>query len=260
MILLKWGGSLITKKDQAQTPRTQTIRRLAGEIAQAFERRPGMRLVLGHGSGSYGHHVAAIYETHRGASSEDDWRGFAEVWKVANRLNRLVIDNLVNAGLPAMAFPPSASARCRRGEILDMAVEPIQQALEKGLLPVVHGDVAFDLERGSSILSTEVIFCHLAQTLKPERVLLAGMDRGVYVDPHAEEILSVITDLDLPHLNLGGASATDVTGGMRAKVEAALALAQSSPQVEVRIFSVEEPGSLLSALLGGQPGTRIVVT
>ena len=260
MILLKLGGSLITDKQRPETPRPQVISRLAREIAQAKRKLPELKLVVGHGSGSFGHSVAARHSTHLGASSAADWVGFAEVWASAQRLNRLVIDGLIEVGFPAIAFPPSASATSDDGIMVEMAIEPLKKALENGLLPVVHGDVAFDLTRGATILSTEKVFAYLAEHLRPERVLLAGLDPGVYADyPQSDEILPVVTEYDLLQINLEGAATPDVTGGMVNKVQEAMALARTLPDLEVRIFSGEEPGTLTSALLGGTPGTLIAI-
>jgi isopentenyl phosphate kinase len=144
MIFLKLGGSLITDKSKPEAPRLVALRRLAGEIAEALQASPDLRVLIGHGSGSFGHQAAARHSTHKGAASPRAWRGFAEVWAAAGRLDRLVVDALREADLPVVAFPPSASAICESGQILEMAVEPIERAFEAGLLPVVAGDVAFD--------------------------------------------------------------------------------------------------------------------
>lgn len=260
MILLKLGGSLITDKHRPETSRPHVLSRLAQEIAQARQEQPELPLVVGHGSGSFGHTAAARHGTHLGASSAADWLGFAEVWAAAQRLNRLVIDALIEVGLPAIAFPPSASVTSDDGIMLDMAIEPIIEALENGLLPVVYGDVAFDCTRGATILSTEKVFAYLAEHLRPHRVLLAGLDPGVYANyPQSDEILSVVTEQDLLQITLEGAVAPDVTGGMVNKVQEAMALARTLPDLEVRIFSGEEPGTLTSALLGSSPGTLIAL-
>ena len=258
MILLKLGGSLITDKHRPETPRPRVLSRLVMEIAHAKREQPELKLVVGHGSGSFGHTVAARYRTHLGASNVADWLGFVAVWAAAQRLNRLVIDALIEVGFPAIAFPPSTSAIADDGIMVEMAIEPIKRALENSLLPVVYGDVAFDRARGASILSTEKVFAYLAKHLQPDRVLLAGHDPGVYADyPQSDEILPVVTEQDLLQINLEGAAAPDVTGGMMNKVQEAMALARTIPDLEVRIFSGEEPGTLTSALLGGSPGTRI---
>jgi isopentenyl phosphate kinase len=259
MIFLKLGGSLITDKATPETPRLDVLHRVAAEIAEARAAQPGMQLLLGHGSGSYGHQAASRFRTHLGASTPAEWIGFAEVWRVANMLNRLVVDALFDAGLPVLSFPPSASALTQAGEIVEIASEPIARALAAGLLPVVAGDVAFDRQRGSTIVSTERVFARLAQTLRPTHLLLAGVDRGVYADyPANTRLFEALHQADLQPSTLTGSAATDVTGGMADKVQHAFAMARSVPGLEVRVFSGAEPGAIRAALAGRPVGTRIL--
>jgi isopentenyl phosphate kinase len=258
MIFLKLGGSLITDKDQPLSARVKRIGRLAREIAQFVETHPDEQLLLGHGSGSYGHHVAARYGTHRGASKARDWRGFAEVWMAARRLNRIMMDALHEAGVAAVAFPPSASVLCRDGEIESYAFDPIQSAMEAGLVAVVYGDVAFDSGQGACIVSTERVFAALALVLMPNLVLLAGVDEGVYADyPAQTKLMESIRETDLGDIQLAGAAAEDVTGGMADKVNHALALATLLPGADVRIFSGKDSGAVLAALRGKALGTLV---
>jgi isopentenyl phosphate kinase len=261
MIFLKLGGSLITDKRRPETARRDVLSRLAQEIASAWPAVREEGLLVGHGSGSFGHVAAARYSTHQGASSPEDWRGFAEVWRAANRLHRMMVDALAEAGLPVMSFPPSASALAEAGEIASLADEPIRRALANGLLPVVAGDVAFDRARGTCIISTERVFLYLAPRLRPSRVLLAGVDPGVYADfPRATRVQPSLTEADLSSGSLAGSQATDVTGGMAEKVELALAMVRSVPGLEARIFSGDEPGAVEHALRGAALGTLIFST
>lgn len=258
MIFLKLGGSLITDKSRAETVRREVLDRLAKEISEALRAMPRGSMLLGHGSGSFGHPAATRYGTHRGASTREDWIGFAEVWRSANRLNRYVVDALSDAGLPAISFPPSASAVADGGVLTDLSVEPIRLALDAGLLPVVAGDVAFDRRTGSTIVSTERVFSYLAPRLRPARLLFAGVDPGVYVDfPGNTKIYPVLTEADLARSTVGGSAATDVTGGMADKVRQSMALVRLLPDLQVRIFSGEEPGNLLRALAGEPVGTLV---
>ena len=71
VVFLKLGGSLITDKERYQTPRPAVIERAAAEIAAALAARPDLRLLLGHGSGSFGHFEAAKYGVPRGCGG--DW-------------------------------------------------------------------------------------------------------------------------------------------------------------------------------------------
>ena len=260
-IFLKLGGSLITDKDRIETAREEVLQRLSAEVASALRESQHVSLLLGHGSGSYGHQVAARFGTHTGAKTIEEWRGFASVWSAASRLTRLVIDSLVAAGLPAVAFPPSASAVCQDGELIALASEPVERALAADLLPVVRGDVAFDRERGSSIVSTEKVMTFLAPILRPSLVLLAGVEPGVFADfPQNQQLLPEITPEMLANVRLGAARSTDVTGGMVDKVNQAFALAKAVPGVQVRIFSGMESGAVREALAGAPVGTLIRLT
>jgi isopentenyl phosphate kinase len=144
--------------------------------------------------------------------------------------------------------------------VLSWDLAPLRHALQAGVLPVIYGDVVFDQELGATILSTEDLFRALAGPLSPSRILLAGLEAGVWMDfPARTRLVEQITP-DSYHSvrpGVGQAMGADVTGGMQAKVEEMLELVQSVRGLEVCIFSAEEPRSLLESLQGGASGTRI---
>jgi isopentenyl phosphate kinase len=265
LVFLKLGGSLITDKDRPHTARMEVLKRLAGEVAQARGANgrspsPGLRLVLGHGSGSFGHTAARKYGTRLGVHSPLDWSGFAEVWKEARALNQIVVDALVDAGIPVIAFPPSTSVTARDGQVLRWDLSPLQAALSAGLVPLVNGDTIFDEQRGGTILSTEDLFIYLARHLHPARILLAGRETGVWEDfPTCTRLIETITPKNFPALieRIGGSASVDVTGGMLEKVRTMLELAEGLPGFEAHIFSGIEAGNVRRALAGEVLGTRI---
>jgi len=260
LFLLKLGGSLITDKNKPRTPRLEVIARLAEEIASACAQNPDLQLVVGNGAGSFGHVPAKRYGTRQGVHTPQEWRGFSEVWRDAATLNRLVTDALHAAGLPAIAFPPSACVTARDGQVASWDLSPMRRALEAGLLPVIQGDVIFDTVRGGTILSTEDLFEHLARELRPQRILLAGIEQGVWADyPACTQLVAEITPANLPEIApaLGGSNATDVTGGMASKVMQSLTLAQEIPSLEVLIFSGIQGELVKKALLGARVGTVV---
>lgn len=260
LTLLKLGGSLITDKSRPHTLRPEVLMRLAQEIVQACQKAAELQLILGHGSGSFGHVVAERYGTHQGVYTPEQWKGFVEVWREALALNRLVVEALEDVGLPVIAFPPSASAIARDGKIIEWNVQPIQAALRAALVPVVYGDVAFDQIRGGTILSTEDLFGHLATRLPVKRILLAGLEPGVWADyPTCSRLVAEITAENIQEVlpALGGARGRDVTGGMASKVQQSLAWVQGIPELQVLIFSAEIPMNLERVLLGETIGTLI---
>ena len=264
-VFLKLGGSLITDKTREQTPRLDTICRLAQEVRQAMNARPGLQLLIGHGSGSYGHFVGRRYRVRDGLVNDASWRGYAETGTIAARLNRLVADALLKAGLPVVIVQPSASARCRNGKLEHLETRPIIATLENGLVPLVYGDVALDETRGCTIISTEEIFGYLARLLRPQRIILAGKVDGVYDrdplrDPAARPIAK-ISPANYAQVKewLGGSHGVDVTGGMLSKVEEMISLAQQAPNLLVQLLSGQEPGHVRQALLAPDSagGTQI---
>ncbi len=254
-VFVKLGGSLITEKTLEATPRLDVIHRLAREVRDALDDSPGMRLILGHGSGSFGHFAARRYGVHTGIRDPEGWPGMAETSAAAARLNRLVVDACLAAGVPVISFQPSASAVCEAGALTWMEVRPIEAALAHGLVPLVYGDVAFDTEQGTAIASTEDIFFYLASRIAPSRILVAGEVDGIYEEDPLKNPQSrrfpVITPSTCEGIltSLGGSRGTDVTGGMLGKVMKLLPLVQEHPDLTIHVFSGLIPGRLTEALL-----------
>jgi len=273
LVFLKLGGSLITDKTKPYTPLLNVMDDLARQIVTSLQSQPDLRLVIGHGAGSFGHVAASEYKTRDGYprpsplthrerdTSEDNyWKGFAEVWYQASSLNRYVVDSLHKAGLRTIALPPSGSVIASDGQVTVWETTPIRMALASGIVPVIFGDVVFDEVRGGTILSTENLFTFLVKALAPDRVLLAGLEEAVWEDfPARTRRIERITPQSFEEIKhgVGGSAAADVTGGMAAKVREMLDLVQENPGLKIQVFSGTQPGNLVRALLGETLGTEI---
>jgi len=260
LAFVKLGGSLITNKSEAYAARPEVIGRLAAEVREALDARPGLRLLLGHGSGSFGHWAAEQYATRTGVEAAADWRGYAEVAAAAARLNRLVTDAFLEAGVPTLSLQPSASALCHDGVVRHLSMPPVREALDHGLVPLVYGDVALDEVRGGTIASTEDLFVYLAGELRPSRIMLLSQVSGVLDSD--DEIIPVITPASYPRWRhaLSGSDGVDVTGGMLDKVAQMVDLVRRHPGVQVRITTGQEPGLLTRILLGEDEDSGTLVT
>lgn len=265
LVFLKLGGSLITDKTRPEVALPDVLRQLAQEVRQARADAPGLRLLLGHGSGSFGHMAARRHGTRAGVKDAAGWLGFAEVADAAARLNRIVVAVFLATGVPVWAIQPSAGGWCAEGRIAHWQVDPFRMALERGLVPLTFGDTMLDSQHGGTIASTEELFTWLVDELHPARVVLAGTVDGVYsADPLANPDAihwPEITPDDLPALqaSLGGSHGIDVTGGMLSKVTEMCQMVRSHPGLEVRLVSGLRPGAVHAALLGypNAGGTRI---
>ncbi len=260
LVFLKLGGSLITDKEHPHHAQVERIDQIAQEIHEALNLDPSLRLLVGHGSGSFGHVPAQKYKTRQGVHTRQEWIGFSQVWSEAHALNQIVLERFQAAGLPVISFPPSASVLAKNRSILDWNLFPMIQAISQGLLPLVFGDVIFDQSLGGTILSTEEIFVYLALMLHPQRILITGEEEGVWEDfPACQHLLPMITPDSYPQLSskIFGSQSTDVTGGMATKVSLMLELVKQENNLEVNIFSPRKFGMLKSALSGKQYGTVI---
>ncbi|HOV31192.1 MAG TPA: isopentenyl phosphate kinase, partial [Anaerolineaceae bacterium] len=221
-------------------------------------REPSLKILIGHGSGSFGHHAARKFDTRQGVSTPEDWQGFQEVWVSAHKLNQIVISLATKARLPVISFPPSAATFTTNHIVQYWELTPMRSVLAHGLIPLVYGDVVVDTALGGTILSTEDLFVYLAKQLHPARILLAGSEEGVFTDfPANTHLIPVINrDEDLSGI-LKGSASQDVTGGMLTKVNLMQALCCELPGLEVRIFNAEDPTNLSKAMQGKAVGTLI---
>ncbi len=262
--LVKLGGSLITDKRRPGRARRSVIARLAGEIAATAAGRTG-GLIVGHGSGSFGHPAAARHGVHRGVGTGSSKRGrlagVAETQARAAALHRLVVEALLAAGAAPFSLAPSSFMSASAGRPVGLAIEPLLQALDGGLLPLTYGDVVLDRRQGSTICSTETVFRALVHALRRRgrvvaRALWLGETEGVW--DSRGELVEQVTAANLRRTlaAAGGSAGTDVTGGMRHRLETAAALAGLG--VDSWILDGRVPGRLTRALVGKRvPGTHV---
>jgi isopentenyl phosphate kinase len=260
VVLVKLGGSLITDKRRPETARIEVIERLARELVEID--RQEVRLILGHGSGSFGHVAAAKHGIQGGVGAPEQLLGVTETQDRAATLNRMVIGALRRNGVAAYGLAPSSFLVSAGGAPAELWMESLLAALGLGMLPVVYGDVVMDRELGASIASTEAVFLALVKRfqsrgVRVRRSVWFGETDGVYdsrgttiAELTAESVGDVLQQLE-------GASGTDVTGGMRHRLETAASLAELG--VESWIANGLEPGLLEEVLAGrAYKGTKVL--
>jgi isopentenyl phosphate kinase len=261
VVFLKLGGSLITDKARPGVARHAVIRRLARELAAIAKRARGARVLLGHGSGSYGHPAAAGGGLTPGADARRRLDAISRTQRAAAGLHQIVLDALVAAGARPFSFAPSSFLSSSGGRVSGRFTEPIFAALTRGLLPVVYGDVVLDDARGAVVLSTEAIFLLLAKEaaghgIRISRAAWLGETDGVY-DREGVKI-GRLTPSDALRVARGvnGASGIDVTGGMGLRLRTAGTLAKAG--VPSIIIDGRRRGAVTRAVSGSDGGgTRV---
>ena len=251
LIFVKLGGSLITDKAKPFTEKKDVIKRLAEEIHRARQKKD-IKLIIGHGGGSYPHKPASDYQVQKGVINKDSYKGIAEVQDAASRLNRLIVRALLDAGELAVSVQPSSSCITEQGRIKEFYTEPIKKFLDYNMIPITYGDVALDTKMGCCIISTEEVLNFLTKEFKPERIILCGKVDGV-LDAQ-NKVIPEITEKNFAKIKpmLLSSDGIDITGGMLHKVERMLEL-----KVPSYIINGTKEGNLEKALLGEKIGTEI---
>ncbi len=246
VILVKFGGSIITDKNIPYKPRLDIIRILAKELKKVTK----ASIVLAHGSGSFGHTSAEKFGGKRGYKSK--W-GIAKVARDAMEINRIVMDILIEEGLPAVSLRPMSMMITDAGKLKNNLFEIVEETLNQGLIPVVYGDVIWDKKWKSTIYSGEITLNEIGIYLskkgfKVDKIIQVGETNGVYDDKG--KTIPSISKRNWKSIQqyVFNSERADVTGGMKHKIENALDIAGKG--IETWIANGVIPNEFSHALQG----------
>lgn len=257
IVLVKLGGSIITDKEKPYTARLDNISRFADEIFTACKADPNLKLIIANGSGSFGH--TAAHECNVEKEGIDS-KAASHIRKAADKINRIMLDSLMKAGIKTESITISDWAQIKKNRV-KLNTKSIEACLDAGLVPLLHGDVVKDDNKAFSILSGESIFAAIIEAwqkqkkYKAKKIIMVGEVAGVL--NNRKQIIAEITENNFPEVKeaITTTKGIDVTGGMLHKIEMSLRLAQQG--VETFIISGEKD-MLEKALLDEKViGTRI---
>lgn len=216
---LKIGGSVITDKAVPYTAKIDTIRAIAKVLATV--KSP---MLISHGVGSFAHTSAAKYGGKKGYTSR---LGIAQVARDAQEINRIVMDIFLEVGLPAISFSPRSLLLTEEGMLEKSFFNPLKEALQQGLIPVIYGDVIWDTKWKTTIYSGETTLHLLTRYLKRHDFQVSKIIQLTNVDGVLDEKSNVIPEITYKNWheirrNITKLQVADVTGGMGHKVEEAL--------------------------------------
>ena len=246
-IMLKLGGSVITDKSGDCAIDHDRLSGIAASVAAA--QREGVVVV--HGAGSCGHPEAKRFRLDKGAA-KGNARGIAVTHHAVSALNAEVVATFREQGMEAVGIHPLHAGYADNGRLIAFEFRQMEQMLNLGMVPVIHGDVVMDRSRGACIISGDQLIRFLAGRLAMQRVGLATDVPGVL---DGETVVPVISPANFRTLQIGSSTHTDVTGGMRGKIAELLELASAG--IEAEIFHVSRiPDFLAGRDCGGTRVTR----
>ena len=218
MRIIKLGGSLITKKAGFMEADNETMDKLVDVIARVW--KDGIKdFILVHGVGSFGHPVAKGFKITRDVKTPEERRSFAITHVTCTQLSALLVEKLAEKGVPAITLPPTALGYQNNRRIANFNHEIVLKFSEKQFLPVLYGDMLLDDEFGGSVCSGDQIVSYLSK-LADEVIFATDVDGVLVEGKPVEKITKENLDEVLKHV--GESEVTDVTGGMKGKIEEAL--------------------------------------
>jgi isopentenyl phosphate kinase len=244
-LILKLGGSVITDKSADCAVNRAQLASVAGAIAGV---RTGGLLMI-HGAGSCGHPEAKRYHLDQGASAGNT-DGIFVTHRAVSGLNDAVVAALRKKGVAAVGIHPLHTGIADNGRLVGFECRHLEKMLMLGMVPVIHGDVVMDLSKGACILSGDQLVRYLAVALRINRVGLATDVPGVL---DGGVVVPKITRKTVPALQIGDSSHTDVTGGMKGKIDELLGLADAG--IGSDIFHVSRIPDFLNG--SGHGGTIV---
>jgi isopentenyl phosphate kinase len=256
MIIVKFGGSVITEKSNECTFKSDVTKQLIEELRNFYGYQNNdqkYRIILVHGAGSFGHIKAKKYQLADGYQNEDQLLGLTKVhWDVRD-LNSKFMNLLISQNLPGISIPPMSILKNDNKEIDTIDFTRFKQTLKINSIPVTYGDVVFDESLRFSICSGDLIIQHLADEFKPERVIFLTDVDGLFtnnpkIKENQADLINILTEDSFNIASTDQNINPDVTGGIYLKCKIALTLAKLG--VETYIINGNVPGRLSNALSG----------
>ena len=218
MFVVKLGGSVITDKSKKYFFKEGVMNKLSMDIKMANK-----DIILVHGAGSFGHIPAKEYMLNQGYKKDEQLQGFSLTQAMVQKLNSLVLSSLYDNGIAAVSIPPHVILKLDDHKPVKMDYNVFRNYLDKGFTPVTFGDVALDEKLGFSICSGDLLLQMLAEHFKPEKVIFALDEDGLYtsnpkINKNAEFIERSTID-ELENFTTRPNRYADVTKGMEGKIE-----------------------------------------
>ena len=246
MILIKFGGSVITDKREYRTFRKETVARLCREIKES-----GQDVIVVHGAGSFGHVLAKKYSLNDGFKDKEQVPAAAQVCYDVRDLNAMIVSELNAAGIPSVSMPPGSCMVMDDRKLIMDREEIVKGFLDKGIMPVMFGDVVLDRKLGFAILSGDQVMEKLTEILDIDRVVFVSDIDGLYDrDPktHPDAVLYENVTSDVLSGIKAETTVDDVTGGVIGKMRYMLEMSEGGR--ECVLINGNEEGRLLSLLKG----------
>jgi len=276
-VIVKIGGSSITDKGQFETLNETSLTWFAQTIKESTLSN-NRKIIIVHGAGSFGHYhakqfgLSSVSNPGKKEESTEMLPDFNERLKEGVSKTRLsvqtlhlkLISALIQQNINAIGISPFSVSPVYDNDLdLNLLSASVTHAVNRGMVPVIHGDVVFESDIGAAILggddivtgiashfvqvasASKINSCH-ENNAQVEVVFITDVDGVFTSDPKENKNAELVPLLEVS--NHGGlmqmkgeevihASKSshehDVTGGLQSKLKSAIEIAKQSVKVSI---------------------------
>lgn len=226
LVIVKIGGSVLTDKTVTDRIAVQNdvVASLCTVLSQYIDTH---QFILVHGAGGHIHALAKQYDFSRGMMAHPDSHTGLEILHATNQdLHAQFMAFSEQSSLPTVSVHSKDAVQQDQGSIVSIDIDPIKQAIEQEKIPVLYGEMVPDHSWEYSVCSGDTIISYLSKQLPVEQVIFLTDVDGLFTsDPHLDASavlvphISVSDALSRETIVLDQSHYTDVTGGLRGKIE-----------------------------------------
>ena len=259
IVLIKFGGSLITDKSNICEANYKNIKKLCRVVSEI--RNLGKKIILVHGAGSFGHIKAKKWKLSEGIDLENEYNQLKGVEVVRSdmiRLNEIIVSELKKISIESNTYIPH-----EHGEGIGIDFEfssEFDKLVFSNSIPITYGDVVdTEDDKKFGILSGDDICEILCKKYNISHVIfaIAGAD-GLIDNPNLPNGGNLIEEFSLGDEIITKKVSNDVTGGMDLKITRALNCLKNSTRVS--IINGEKPDMIVNAVKGNKYlGTELIL-
>ena len=257
VVVIKFGGGLITKKSQMCTPELSVIDDLVDVVDHCLQQ--GLRVIVVHGAGSFGHLRSRHWRLNEGLitnhefSPQEDCKSQLQAVSIVRKemltLNSIIKKSFVKKGISTISHPPHKWVRNTGSNFSGNIVDRFNAVNE---VAITFGDVV-DCDVGKfGILSGDDLVVRICQDIpNVSRLIFAvkGVD-GILRRPPEVATEDDLIDKWSPNVEFSGVhhSEIDITGGIGLKATRGAEVAAMG--IDVFIINGENSQRLLDACTG----------
>ncbi len=234
LVLIKFGGSLITNKSKKCSPKYEVIDGLCAAIETIIGM--GKKVIIVHGAGGYGHIKAKKWKISEGLIldiKDKQYEAINEIRKDMEDLNEIILSNLLKYSIGAKSHSPHKNGY---GLGVEYSLnEKFYELIQQNIIPVLYGDVVdSNTEKEFGILSGDDLCEIICNNLKPSHVIFAiDGALGLIDDPNLPDGGNLIRNYFPGSEIITNEVLNDVTGGMALKLKRAINCYESGARVSI---------------------------